>query len=302
MGTEFRVSVSTDQPAAARTAISDALAEVARVEGLLGTRSEESEVSRINVGAGAEPVLVSDETVALLARALEISERSGGAFDVTYAALSPVWRSLREEPPRLPTDEAIEEARQLVGWRDLIVDRQAATVQLRRAGMAINLGGIGKGHGVDRAGEVLVEHGFTNFIVGGGGDLLVRGSKRGTPWRLGVQHPRRRGELLGEVTLLGDLALVTSGDYERFVEIDGVRYHHIVDPRTGRPARGCAGVTLTAPDATTADAMATAVFVLGPERGLRLVEESEGVEVLIVDQEMEITMSAGMRSRVQLRD
>ncbi len=302
MGTEFHVSVSTEDPVAARVAITAALDEVARVERVLSPVNAESEVSRLNASAGDEPVPLSAATIALLGRALELSELTGGAFDVTYAALSPIWRSVREDPPQLPTDESIDAARALVGWRDLVLDREGSTAFLRRVGMAINLGGIGKGHGVDRAGEVLVEHGLDDFIVGGGGDLLVRGSKRGTPWRLGIQHPRRHGELLGEVILPRDMSLVTSGDYERFVEIEGVRYHHILDPRTGRPARGCAGVTLAAPNATTADAMATAVFVLGPADGMRLVEATEGVEVLIVDAEMQLTMSAGMRPLVRLRD
>jgi thiamine biosynthesis lipoprotein len=176
------------------------------------------------------------------------------------------------------------------------------TVQLQRRGMAINLGGIGKGHGVDRAGEVLQSRGVENFIIGGGGDLLVRGSKGGTPWRLGIQHPRRRGQLMGYLSLESNGAVVTSGDYERFVEIDGRRYHHIVDPRTGRPARGCVGVTLTAPNATQADAMATAVFVMGPIDGMELVEQTDGVEAVIIDDQLRMTISPGLRDVVHLRE
>lgn len=300
MGTEFRVSIAGEEPARAREAIEAALDEVARIERALSPYRDDSEVSRINRAAALEPVRVSPETLDLLERAREVSELSGGAFDVTFAALSPIWRSLREDPPRLPADEAIDEARGLVDWRRLELDREAGTAFLPRRGMRIDLGGIGKGHAVDRAGEVLTKRGIENFIVGGGGDLLVRGRKLSGPWRLGIQHPRRRGELMGELDLPEGGALVTSGDYERFVEIDGTRYHHIIDPRTGRPVRGTTAVTLTAPNATLADALSTAVFVLGPEAGLALVERTEGVEAILVDGEMNVTISSGLRDRVQL--
>lgn len=295
MGTMFQISVADVEEEQARAAITAAFEAVAEVERRLSPHREESEVSRINAAAGGEPVAISAETVEVLRVARQISERSNGAFDVTFAALSPVWRSLRATPPSVPSDEAIEAARALVDYRQLVVDYADNTASLRRPSMAIDLGAIGKGHGVDRAGAVLAERGIENFLVGGGGDLLVRGTKRGTPWRLGVQHPRRRGGLLGTLTLGHDEAVVTSGDYERFVEIDGRRYHHIIDPRTGRPVRGTISVTLTAPNATLADGLSTAVFVLGPTAGMALVEATEDVEALIIDEEMNITMSPGMR-------
>jgi thiamine biosynthesis lipoprotein len=300
MGTEFQISVADVEEGAARRAITAAFAEIEAVEARLSTHLDDSVISRINAAAGREPVRVDEEILDLLTVARDVSERSGGAFDVTFAALSPVWQTLRESPPRLPADADVEAARALVSFRDLVLDRAAGTVFLRRPGMRMNLGGIGKGHGVDRAAAVLAARGVENFIVGGGGDLLVRGSKRGTPWRLGIQHPRRRDGLLGTITLRDGQSVVTSGDYERFVDVDGRRYHHILDPRTGRPARGAVAVTLIATDATLADAMATAVFVLGPEAGMRLVEATVGVEALIVDEALRITMSPGMRDVVTL--
>lgn len=301
MGTEFQVSVADVPEDRARPAIEAALAEVARVERLLSPHLEGSDVARINAAAGGEPVTVSSETLALIQQSREVSELSGGAFDITFAGLSPVWRSIRESPPRLPNDEAIRVALGLVGYRRIEVDAARRTVRLPTAGMAIGLGGIGKGYGVDRAAAALDERGIENYIVGGGGDLLVRGSKRGAHWRLGIQHPRRRGELIGEVVLDRPGALVTSGDYERFVEVDGVRYCHILDPRTGRPARGTASVTLRADTGTRADALATAVFVLGPVEGMRLVEHLDGVEAVIIDDQMRITVSSGFGDQVRLR-
>lgn len=301
MGTDFEVSVATAGPEArAREAIEAALDAVAGVERRLSPHLDESDVSRVNAAAGAEPVRVSEETFSLLELSQQISERSAGAFDVTFAALVPVWRALRDQPPRLPTDQEIDAARALVGSRRLVLDRAAMTAYLPERGMALGLGAVGKGHGVDVGAEALIDRGVHDFIVGGGGDLVVRGTKHGTPWRLGIQHPRRRGELLGELTLDRDQAVATSGDYERFVEVGGVRYHHILDPRTGRPSQGCASVTLTGPDAALADALATAVFVLGPAEGMRLVERTPGVEALIVDEQLRVTMSAGLRGRVRL--
>lgn len=300
MGTEFLISVAGEDTAVARRAITAALDAVAEAERRLSPHREDSDVTRLNEAAGGAPVRVDPRTFEVLELARRVSERSGGAFDVTFAALSPVWRSLRERPPRLPSDQDIERARALVDWRQLMLDREESTASLQRRGMRIDLGGVGKGHGVDRAGEVLIAQGIENFIVGGGGDLLVRGSKRGTPWRLGIQHPRQRNTLVGALSLPSNSAVVTSGDYERFVMHEDVRYHHIIDPRTGRPARGTMGVTLIAPSATLADAMSTAVFVLGHRAGMVLVEQTEGVEALIIDNRMNITMSEGMGPLVEL--
>lgn len=302
MGTDFTVSVAGLTETRAREAINAALDAVAEVERRLSPHVPTSDVSRINATAGGDPTQISEATFDLLERARRVSVQSDGAFDVTYAALSPVWRGLRERPPQLPTDAAIDTARALVGYQRLVLDRSQMTASLQTRGMAMNLGGIGKGHGVDLAGEALLSRGVQNFIIGGGGDLLVRGSKQGTPWRLGIQHPRRHGHLMGHLSLEMNGAVVTSGDYERFVEIEGTRYHHIIDPRTGRPARGCASVTLSAQDATVADAMATAVFVLGPVDGMALVEQTEGVEALIIDEHLQVTMSPGLRDIVHLRE
>jgi thiamine biosynthesis lipoprotein len=220
MGTEFRISVTGVPRDRAMPAIEAALAEVARIERLMSAHIEASDVSRINAAAGGEPVEVSAETLEVLEAARAASELSEGAFDVTFAGLLPVWRGLGESPPRLPSDEAVRAALALVGFRRLVVDRGRRLVRLEAQGMAIGLGGIAKGYGVDRAASVLESRGIHDFVVGGGGDLLVRGSKRGVPWRLGIQHPRRRGEILGEVVLREPGALVTSGDYERFVEVE----------------------------------------------------------------------------------
>jgi FAD:protein FMN transferase len=300
MGTDFEISTAGGPEAQAREAIDAALDAIDGISHRLNSHDEASDVARINAAAGVEPVRVSDETLSLLELCRHYSEVSGGTFDVTFAALIPVWRVLREQPPRLPTDQEIEAARALVDYRRLVLDRAAMTAFLPERGMAIGLGGIGEGYGVDQGAKVLLDHGVHDFIMGGGGDMMVRGTKNGLPWTLGIQHPRRPGELLGEITVDHDLAVATSGDYERFVEIGGVRYHHILDPRTGRPSRGCISATLVGPDATLVDALATAVFVLGPTEGMRLVERTPGVEALLVDDQLRITMSPSLRPRVRL--
>ena len=300
LGTDFRISIADVPEERAHAGIEAAFAEVSRVERLLSSHVPTSDVSRINDAAGREPVVVSSETIALIEEAREVSDLSDGALDVSFAPLMSVWASVREDPPRIPTEEAIREALALVGYRRIVVDRDRHTVQLPVAGMRIGLGAIGKGYAVDKASEVLRQQGIASFIVGGGGDLYVQGSKRGVPWRLGIQHPRNRSALIGEISFRQPGAIVTSGDYERFVEVDGVRYHHIFDPRTGRSARGCSSVTLLAETATRADALATAVFVLGPEAGMRLVDRLPGVEAVIVDEALHVTMSPRLRGRVRL--
>lgn len=261
MGTPWMITIADDRPQMALTAaVNAAFAEVERVEGLMSEWRPSSAISAINAAAGKTPVAVPAEVIDLVRRALDIAKRTDGAFDPTWAALRGVW-DFKANPPVLPLRSDLDAAIALIDYR--AVDIGDGTIFLRKTGMALGLGAIAKGYGIDRAVVMLREHGLARFIVDGGGDLYAAGEKApGEPWMIGVRHPRG-GPVLGELTVR-DAAVVTSGDYERFFELGGQRYHHIIDVRTGLPARKSVSVSIIAPDATTADAWATGVFVAGP--------------------------------------
>ncbi len=271
--------------------------EITRLERLMGY-GPESEVLRMNDAAGRSPSPVSAETLAMLRLALELAERSGGAFDPTWAGLAPAW-DLKADPPRVPSPEELAAARALVGWEGLRLDAEAGTAFLEREGMAVGLGGVAKGGIVDAAGAAMLAAGAEAVLIDAGGDLLALGRKSAThPWRAGIQDPRAPDDLLGSVEL-EDEALASSAGYARFVEIDGKRYHHVLDPRTGWPSEGALGVSVIAPSAALADGLATALFVLGPKEGLALAATFPGVDALIVDNAGTLHMSPGFEQRLQ---
>lgn len=278
MGTLWSVTVvDHGRTTAARAAAEEALREVARIEKLMSEWLPDSPISQVNAAAGQKPVSVPPEVSALLRRALEYGAKSGGAFDITWRGMGNIWRF--DEHFRVPSATEVEAGRRNVDYRAVLVEGDNVT--LARPGMGIGLGGIAKGYAVDRAAAVLRQAGFTDTLVAGAGDMLASGSKYGAPWRLAVQDPRgERGQALGTVELSG-AAISTSGDYERYRMVDDVRYHHIMDPRTGWPARGSISVSIIAPTAEQTDALATSIFVLGPEKGLALAREL-GVDTLIL--------------------
>jgi thiamine biosynthesis lipoprotein len=240
--------------------VNAAFEEVERVEQLMSEWRPSSAISAVNLAAGKAPVQVPLEVVSLMQRALSVARATDGAFDPTWAALRGVW-DFKTDPPRLPLKSTLRAAVARIDHRKVQIDND--TVYLPEAGMALGLGGIAKGYGIDRAVAILRARGLTRFIVDGGGDLYIAGEKEpGVPWTIGLRHPRG-GPLVGELPVR-DAAVVTSGDYERFFELGGTRYHHIIDVRTGMPAQKSVAVSLIAPDATTADAWATGLFVLGP--------------------------------------
>lgn len=227
-------------------------------------------------GSGA----LTPVAAAVLDASLSWARRSGGAFDPTVAPLLDLW-NVPGGPHPPPPPDLLARAAGAAGWYRV---RPLAGGGVDLGGTALDFGGIAKGWALDRAAEVLRAKGVENFLINAGGDLVVAGSKAGTPWRVGIQHPREPGVFLRVVSPIAG-SLVTSGDYERGYEWEGERVHHLLDPRTGRPAQGCQSVTVWAPAAVDADALATAVFVLGPEEGLRLVAMEPGAEALVVDAE-----------------
>lgn len=280
----------------AEAAADAALAEVQRLERLLDRFDPGSPVSAVNRLAGRGDVPVPPEVGEVVSLALEVARRTGGAFDPTVAPLVDLWgfgaaspRAAR--PSRPPPDEAVEAARRRVGWEGVRVVRGGGAVRvgLAREGMALDLGGIAQGYAADRAIAVLRAHGVSQGLVDVGGEVAVLGTRPAAPgepagqrWRVGIQHPRDPQRLVATV-LLSDGAVATSGDYERYFEYQGRRFCHLIDPRTGRPATGLVSASVLHPSAAVADALATAVMVLGPRDGAALIRAWPGARAILVD-------------------
>lgn len=289
MGTRVRLAICPGKasPEATRAAADAVLKEFARLEALWTTWSKDSDVSRINASAGKSAVVVSPETLEVLARANAGSVQSKGLFDVTFAPLGELWKFERAPEShvpvkleRVPSASEVSARRALVDWHKLKLDPTARTAMLEKEGMSVHLGGIGKGAAVDRAVALLRARGFTDFTVQAGGDLFCAGKNGERPWRIGIAHPREKGRLVGSIDV-SDAAFSTSGDYERFTIIDGVRYHHIIDPRTGYPATASQSVTVLAPSATDAEILTKTAFILGEDDALAALEAAHAKGVII---------------------
>lgn len=292
MGTRFSINlwVGEQSPAAAGVAIEAALAEIERIEQIMSEWRPSSELSQLNNAAGQASRLLSPELFEVLQRSKIICEATDGAFDPTFYGVGQLWHF---EPGAVPpTREAVAAKLSLVDWRAIELDPNTLRGRLARPGMKVGLGAIAKGYGVDRASQVLKEHGFVHHIVEGGGDTYVSGTKAGAPWRVGIQRPDGPGSIAAIPA--SDRAIVTSGGYQRFIEVDGKRYAHIIDPRTGWPldeTSSAQSITVLADDATDADAYATAVAVMGPEKGLAYVEAHPPLEAVIVTRSGEVLVS-----------
>jgi len=295
MGTAIRVELWSADAAAGEAAIDDVMAEMHRIDRAMSPFKPASELSRINREAAAKPVVVSEEMFGLLERALMFSKLSNGAFDFTYAGAGHLY-DYRERIK--PSDEALRQACAHVGWQHLALDRAARSVRFGRPGMRIDLGGFAKGHAVENGAAILRRRGIEHAIVTAGGDSRVVGDRRGRPWSIGVRHPRCPGEVVALLPLV-DVAISTSGDYERFFEADGVRCHHVIDPRTGKSPTGIHSVTILAPDGLTSEALSKTLFVMGLADGMRLVESQSGADAVVVDAEGGLHYSSGLLAASQ---
>lgn len=295
MGTTLEVRAIGTDVARLEAALDAAVAEIQRVEDLM-TDWRPSPLETLNAAADRGPQPADAEILDVLELAQGVSELTGGAFDVTFAGVGKLW-DFKAKPPVVPSAEQIAKALERVGYRRLGIDREAGTFELP-ADMRIGLGGIAKGYGVDRAMAVLMEHGVEHGVVNAGGDLKALGTKFGAPWEIAIVHPRERERVIA-VLPVSNTCVVTSGDYERFFDVDGKRFHHILDPRTGYPSTGCMSATISAPDAALADALATSMCVLGPVEGMALIERLPRVEALLVDMEGKVHASTGLRSTLR---
>jgi thiamine biosynthesis lipoprotein len=303
MGTHVAFAAYTTpavDAAKVRSVFDAGLDEIKRIEALM-TTWRDSEVSRINAAAGKAPVAVGDETFSVIREAVHASAISEGTFDITFHTLHGLWKFDEDLDPHPPALKDIKARLPFVGYKNIVLDENAKTVMLAKDKTQIGLGGIAKGYAVDRAAQVLDKAGLTSFFVQAGGDLLARGLKPdGSEWQAGVRDPRgAEGKYFAKLPLTNH-AFSTAGDYERAYIVGGKRYHHIIDPRTGQPATACRSVTIWAPTALLADELDDAVFILGPEKGLALVESIDGVGAVIVDAKNNVGVSNRLRGKLQL--
>ncbi len=292
MGTQVSITVSAASAKEGDAAIEAGMAEIRRLDAMMSLYKETSEITKVNLAAGKGPVKVSPEMIEVVEHAAKISKLSGGVFDVTVGPLVVLWQ-MRLKEGNVPTDDEIAAVRPLVNYRNLVIDRKASTLFLKKKGMIMDLGGM-KGYLADRVAEVMKRRGVANALIALAGDIWALGRREdGTPWRIGVQHPREKDKTL-TVLELSDKYICTSGDYERFVIRENKRYHHIIDPRTGKPSTGVISVTLIGDRGALIDPLAKVPFILGAEEGMKIVRKL-GVEAIIVDDQGKITSTDGIR-------
>jgi FAD:protein FMN transferase len=281
----------------AQAAATAGFAEIRRLEELLSTWIPTSELSRVNTSAGVMPVSVSSETMTVVQGAIQAAEMTDGGFNIAIGPVMDAWNVT--EGRRIPTEAELEALRPLVDLQAVHVDVGKQTIFLAKAGMRIDVGGIGKGYAADQAVMAMKKAGASAGVVALSGDIKAFGQlPGGKRFPVGIQHPRQEGAVLAWIDLQ-DEAISTAGDYERFFEWNGVRYHHILDPRTLQPARSCQSVTVIAREGIWADGLDTGIFVMGAESGMRLIEALPDVEAIIVDYEGLVHVSSGLRDRIR---
>ena len=290
MGSRFDISVVANSELEGNSYIDMAVSEITRIEKLISSWDAQSQTSEINRNAGIKPVMVDDELFQLIKRAIKISKLTNGAFDISYASMDKVWffdGSMKE----MPTEEAIKNSVAKVGYQNIILDETNHSVFLKLEGMKIGFGAIGKGYAADRAKALLQSRGVTSGIVNASGDLNAWGTQPdGNDWMVAIVNPLNKDKVFSWMPIKNS-AVVTSGNYEKYVKFNNVLYTHIIDPRTGYPATGILSATVFTANAELADALATSIFVMGVETGLDFVNQLNGVECIIVDKDNKIKTS-----------
>ncbi|GJM28157.1 MAG: FAD:protein FMN transferase [Cyclobacteriaceae bacterium] len=282
MGSRFEVIAVTPDSTLAGIAISAAYQEIDRIENLISSWKPHSQTSLINANAGLTITRIDRELYDLIFRSLKVSELTNGAFDITFAGINDLWKFQRQRVDHLPDSSRIASAIKNIGYQKIQLNRDSLTVYLPETGMRIGFGSIGKGYAANRAMKVMKSTGIESGMVNAGGDLITWGkNKHGTPWSIGIADPNKEDEILAWLSLQ-DMALVTSGDYQKFFTYNGQRFGHIIDPRSGYPSTGIKSVSILCADAELADALATAVYVLGSDNGMKLINQLNHIEGLIV--------------------
>ena len=283
MGNHFQISVVADEEGWAHQRIDAAILEIQRIEKLLTTFSEESETALINRNAGIQPVAVSRETFQLIERSIRISRITQGAFDITYGSVDKRLWNFDTHLHSLPDKETAKKMARLIDYRNIILDDSQCTVMLKKEGMRIGFGGIGKGYAAERAKYVMKQMGVQSGVVNAAGDMTAWGLQpNGKQWTIGIADPNSKDKVFSYMNMT-DMAVATSGNYEKFILIDGKKYSHTIDPKTGLPIRGIKSVTIICQNAEVADAMATPVMIMGIVPGLTMINQMKGIEAIIVD-------------------
>ena len=294
MGTEVRVELWHNQQAEACAAIEDVMLELERIEQAMSPFLPTSLLTQLNENAARRPVTVGEELYNLIVRSVEFSAMTDGAFDVTYASAGRFYDYRKKVSPDA---DALAQVIDAIDYKHLEFNRRKYSIRYLNENVYVDLGGIAKGYAVDRGIEVLKSKGFTQAVVAAGGDSRILGDRQGEPWIVGIRDPRKEDTMIAVLPLI-DVSVSTSGDYERYFERDGVRYHHIIDPDTGDSAREVRSVTILGDQAVMTDALSTSVFVLGTERGLELINRMKDVDAIIVDGNGEMHVSNSLLEMV----
>ena len=295
MGNQFEISAVSTSEEEANRCITAGINEIKRIEKLLTTYHESSETNLINRNAGIAAVTVSEEIFNLIERSIRISEITQGAFDITYGSIDNGLWNFDTQMKSLPDKETAKEMVRLINYKNILLDKENSTVFLKEKGMRIGFGGIGKGYAAERAKTTMQQMGVTSGIVNASGDLTTWGLQpNGEEWTIGIANPNIVGEVFSFLKISG-LAVATSGNYEKFIVIDGKKYSHTIDPRTGLPVTGIKSVTIITKNAEIADAMATPVTIMGVKAGLHMINQINDIEVIIIDDYDKIHHSKNIR-------
>jgi thiamine biosynthesis lipoprotein len=299
MGNHFELTVVAEDEGWAEARIAAGVREIRRIERLLTTFSEDSETALINAHAGIGPVVVSPETFGLIERSIRISTLTQGAFDITYGSVDKRLWNFDPTMTKLPDPAVAKEMVRLINYRKIVMDRAKGMVFLPERGMRIGFGGIGKGYAAEMAKAVMRKEGVTSGVVNASGDLTAWGYQPdGEPWTIGIVHPNAAGRIFSSLDIT-DMAVATSGNYEKYVIIDGKRYSHTIDPRTGLPVTGIKSATIFCPNAEIADALATPVMIMGVRAGLDMVNQLHHVEAVLVDDQDQVHTSNHIHIRAK---
>ncbi|HUQ10098.1 MAG TPA: FAD:protein FMN transferase [Steroidobacteraceae bacterium] len=290
MGTRCAVELWAEDKVKGEAAISSVFDDMHRIDRLMSTWKEDTEISLVNREAAKHPVKISQELFRLLQESVKYSELTHGAFDITYASVGYLYDFRARVHP---DEKKIKEALPGINWRHMVLDEKKTTVFFQRAGMRIDLGGIAKGYSVDKGIEILQGQGITRAMVNAGGDTRIIGDRFGRPWVVGVRDPDHEGKTFLKLPLT-DTAFSTSGDYERYFDEDGKRFHHIIDPKTGDSARKCRSVTIISGTATRTDALTKSVFIMGPEEGIAFINTLPDVDAVAVAPDGKVFYSKGL--------
>jgi thiamine biosynthesis lipoprotein len=294
MGSRFEITAVSDNEATANNAIKAGITEIKRIESLISSWDSTSQTSEIIRNAGLKPVKVDKELFNLIKRSKKVSDLTHGAFDISYASMDKIWK-FDGSMTKMPDSISIAKSVSKIDYNNIFLDKENSTVFLKNKGMKIGFGAIGKGYAANKALEVMSKMGLTGALVNASGDLITWGKDEdGKDWKIGISNPKEKDKIFSWLSI-GETAVVTSGNYEKFVTFNGKRYSHIIDPRTGYPVSGLSSVTIICPNAELADALATSVFVLGKEKGLELINKLNGIECILVTDDQKMLTSSNLQ-------